>query len=383
MAKEVSEKKGLSKLKRPPSTGVVRVEAKEPGIGKAYDVSSGSERKKKLKPTTEKTTLGVNNGDYIIVKSGTRFRLAFANNPERNRAVIESTLRMDEPEVVEFDNDSLVANLGPNPVVGKVFGVHVEPLNSEKLHKIGNVLYYRPMKELESKALHYAFDKVVAKLDAEGLDAVLPFAQIQIRAGKGKYPATYMPKKLKDGTVADVIVFHPKFLDDPKANMYSLYHEIALAHWQHTVNDDTRARWLSVYNQSIKVDRAKKSQMDGLLKSLLDSQVSIREFMRDLDDAEKALMREALAYLKKHHKLSPAEVNILLNHDSRALGEIWPTSAAMSLSEVLITQRATLSVQELFAESVAHVLFGKNIPRQLEKLVSVTFKRIRSGGGGT
>lgn len=319
----------------------------------------------------------VGKDDYIIVRVGSKCKLGFAHNPERNTCYLEETLQSEEPIVFEYDEKTLIACLGADPEIGTAFGVHIEPQRSEQEHEIGPILYHRKMKKEEKKAFKWGLDKAVETLKEHKLEAILPIKRVELRNKKGKYAGHYVVKRKGDDT-QDKIVFHPQVLEDPKYNLYVVLHELAHALWFRKTSDEFRARWLVSYNEHTHVNKAKKSHMESLLKQLIESQAGIREFAKELeDDEDKALFREILVYLKRHHKLSPQDVNLLLTHNSQVLGEIWPTSASLSESELPITAYAATNVEEFFAEAVSHVLTGKAIPKKIDKLLQKTFKHIR------
>lgn len=323
-----------------------------------------------------KLPIVVGKDDYIIVRVGSKCKLGFAHNPERNACYLDETLQSDEPIVFEYDEKTLIACLGADPEIGTAFGVHVEPQRSEIEHKLGPLVYYRKMKKEEKKALKWALDKAVEVMVEQKLDSVLPIKRVEVRNKKGKYAGHYVIKRKGDDT-QDKIVFHPQILEDAKYNLYVVLHELAHALWFRKTSDEYRARWLVSYNEHTHVNKAKKSHLENLLKQLIESQATIREFQKDLEEEDKALFREILVYLKRHHKLSPQDCNLLLTHNSQVLGDIWPTSASLSESEQPITAYAATSVEEFFAEALSHVLTGKAIPKKIDKLLQKTLKHIR------
>lgn len=315
---------------------------------------------------------------YIIVKVGKKNKLGFAHNPERNSCYLEETLQDEEPVVFEYDEKTLIACLGTKPEVGSVFGVYVEPHRAEKEHPLGMVHYYRRMSKLDKKALRSAMDTTVTLLQKHGLDDILPIQRIEIRSAKGRYAGCYK-YKLVDGKAQDAMILHPQTFEDLKYNIYVLAHELGHALWYRRLPDAYRARWLALYNSYTTVNNAKRTRLEQLLKALVDSQVSVREFKRDLEEDDAALFKEVETYLKRHHKLSPEGLNILLNHNSQTLGEIWPSYASLSETEQPISAYGATSVFEFAAESFAFYLTGKQLPKRIDKLMERSIKQMRVG----
>lgn len=367
--KKKSKKK---EIEPPPSK-----KKKKKGGDVVLDVS-GRNEDTDIPDSKEKVALPIVVGkdNYIIVRVGSRYKLGFAHNPERNACYLEETLNSDEPEVFEYDDKTLIACLGADPELGTAFGVHIEPQRSEVESDFGPIIYYRKMNKAEKKAFKWALAKALETLKENKLDGVLPIKRLEVRNKKGKYAGTYSIKR-KGDDVQDKITFHPQVMEDPKYNLYVVLHEVSHALWFRKMSDEFRARWLVSYNEHTHVNKAKKSQLESMLKRLVESQVGIREFNKDLDDEDKAIFREILVYLKRHHKLSPQDVNLLLTHNSQVLGEIWPTSASLSESDQPISQYATTKVEEFFAESVSFYLTGQTLPKKIDTLLQKTLKHIR------
>lgn len=316
---------------------------------------------------------------YIVIKVGKKFKLGFAHNPERNTCYLEDTLHSDEPETFEYDDKTLVACLGLEPECGKVFGIHIEPKRAEKLYPVGMVHYFRRMTKLEKKALRSAMETIVPLFEKYGLPTdIFPIARIEVRAAKGKYAGLYK-YKLVDGKAEDTVILYPQTFEDLKYNLYVLAHEFGHALWYRKVADNYRAKWLELYNTFTVVNKAKRVRLEQMLKALLDSQGTVREFGRELDLEDAALFKEVLTYLKRYHKLTPEHVNLLLNNNSVLLGEMWPTAAALSESENPISVYAGSSVEETFAESVALLVTGKQLPKKFDLLMQRTIKHMRHG----
>lgn len=348
----------------------------------SIDVSGSAEPtevKKKVK-VSNKTMITVEKDDFIIVRIGKKNKLCFAHSPKRNTAYVEDTMEMDEPVTVEYDADSLVANLGKQPSAGSAFGVSINPRHGEIDSPIGQIHDYRKINEAEAKALRIGIKKAVAKVEEIGLGKVYPFSRIEVHSPKGKATGTYNVS-FKTGSPVDLVKFHPIILEDQIENQTYVLHETGLAIWFRYVPEKVRSEWLELYNSLTKVSKAKKADMEALFTSLVSSQMSVREFQRDLEEDEAALFKEALAYLKKIHKMSPEDVNILLNQNSKVLGEIWPTSAATSNTgsvTAVLGQVAATSVQKMFAEVFVAHLKGKQIPKSCTKLLEKTIKAAKA-----
>ena len=341
------------------------------------DVSGGGKKEVSKKKESTKVMLPVEKDDYIVVRVGNKNKLAFAHSPKRNTAYIEDTMSLDVPVTFEYSAETLIANLGKDPLPGKAYGVEVQPHYGEVKSEIGPMHLYRKLDDEEKTAINIAIKKIKKKVDAQGLEKVFPIYRIEVLNPKGKWAGSY-GVKFNGGVAEDLMRLHPKIISDQIYNQYIFAHEIGHAIWFRYVSEKVRSEWLEVYNGLTKVSKAKKSEMEELCTALVSSQQSVREFQRDIEEDELALFKEALSYLKKHHKLSPEDVNILLNQNSKALAAIWPTTASFSTSESLVGEYSKVSVQELFAESYAYHTTGKEIPKSILKLLEKTLKKAQS-----
>ena len=375
-APKKKKKKGLVK-----SEGL-DLKPKMKDLGRDVSGTKAGDGKVKKKKKTEvaaadaKVQLPVEQDDYIIVQIGKKNKLAFAHSPKRNTAYLEESLNTNEPVAIEYDANTLIANLGKDPKPGKVFGVEIMPHLGEIDTPIGPMHFYRKCSDAEKEAIRIGVKKAHKKITDLDLEKVFPISRIEVHNPKGKWAGTYSVS-FKTGEAVDLIKLFPKIVEDQIYNQYIFIHEIGHALWYRFVPEKIRALWLEQYNTMTKVSKAKKSDMESLCQSLVNSQMSIREFQRDLEEDELALFKEALSYLKKVHKMTPEDANVLLNQNSKVLAEIWPTSASFSNTDsvtALMGEYAGTNVQEMFAEAFALSLTGKSIPKTVQKLLDKTLK---------
>lgn len=374
--KDKDGKKKKSKELVPTNALDLKPKKKKKKTDEIINVSGGAAEltsKKKI----SKAQLPVDKDDYIVVRIGKKNKLCFAHNPKRNTAYIEDTMNLDEPVSIEYDANTLIANLGSDPAPGKAYGVDVQPHYGDYASPIGRVHLYRKLEDSEKKAVEISIKKIVKKIEGIGFEKVFPISRIEIHNAKGKWAGEYRISN-KSGEIFDVIKLHPKLLEDQVYNVYIWAHEVGHAIWYRYVPEKLRAEWLELYNESTKVSKAKKSQMEELCTALVASQESVREFQRNIEGEELAMFKEALAYMKKIHKMSPEDVNILLNNNAKVLAQIWPTSASISSTESLVSEYATVSVQELWAETFAWSLTGKVLPKTVQKMLDRTLKAAKA-----
>lgn len=377
-SKDVVEDTGVKKKKKKDKEGMhdygreVRNGADEGKKKKKKDVAKAEDAPKVMLP--------VEQDDYIIVKVGKKNKLAFAHSPKRNTCYIEETMSTDEPVTFEYDASTLVANLGKEPQPGKVFGVEIMPHYGAEETPMGMMHLYRKLNDAEKNAIAIGIKKAVKAVKEIELEKVFPITRLEVHNPRGKWAGSYQVS-FKSGEAVDLMKIMAKILEDQIYNKYIFLHETGHAIWYRYVPEKVRAEWLEKYNSMTTVSKAKKADMEQLCQSLISSQLSVRDFQRDLEEDELGMFKEALGYLKKVHKMSPEDANVLLNQNSKVLAEIWPTSASISNSDSLSAQLgeyAATNVQEMFAEAFAFHLTGKQLPKSILKLMEKTLKAARS-----
>lgn len=322
--------------------------------------------------------LTINKDDYIILRHRSKPTLCFVLNAKSRRAVVEKTLHLDEPENITYEDENVLANLGANPVNGKVFGVDVTPyvrtINSKKY---GPIHLFRNVPKKELKALRAALDKMFDKYDEVASTAFLPLHATHVLPKKGKYAGCYIAKS-KGSEVMDVIKYHPETLADPIYNEYLVAHEFAHGLWYRCVPLDMRARWIKLYQKRMTLTAIKNNHLEELFSELARYEGTIRDYSKEVaDDAEKLVIKEVFTYFKRYHRMSPTDVELLLTHDSGKLGDMWPNRAMLTEGRADLSQYALTNVEEFFAEAVSYHMVGKTVPKDVKKALTSTFKKCR------
>lgn len=318
--------------------------------------------------------INVSKDDYIIVRNGAKNILCLAINPERNRAVIDKTLAHDETKYVEYDEKSLVANLGKKPLAGqKVYGVSIEPFNRIVDTDIGQMFLFRKLNKLERKALMSAIKRTYSKMKSLGLD-VFPITEIVVRPKHGKYAGSYT-FRVKMSEVTDSIQLHPETFDDVKYNAYILYHEFGHAVWYKRIPMKLKAKWIVMYEKRIEQLNILKDRLTPMLDDILSYEGTLMEYQKELEEEDRLVLKEVLSNYKRYHKLDMRALSILMSEDKDTFASMWPKRASIisSIKED-ISAYAMVSPEELFAECFAFYMTGKMLPKDATKLLEKSLK---------
>lgn len=320
----------------------------------------------------------VTKDDYLIVSVGTKNYLCFAHNPERNKAIIDGSFAEDEVRYVDYDESTLIANLGKKPKVGQTaFRVRVEPYVRTRETDWGPMLFYRRMKKKEGKALRKSMKDVKTILDDNNLGDILPLSGISIYPKRGKYAGMYKCR-FHLTEVYDTMELYPETFEDPTYNNYILMHEIGHAVWYRKTPSKVRARWISLYQERLEVVDDLKDTLKDALEDFLASDESIKAYRGSLDEMNALVFKEAILHIKRYHKLDETSLDTLRQENQERFCELWPEHTAV-LEGVRDdpSSYAMTKPEEFFAECFAYHMTGLKVSKDIKKLMEKTLKYIR------
>lgn len=340
------------------------------------DVSGDKPKKKKQKTRDISLGMPVEKDSYIIVKVGTKNYLCLAINPERGRAVIDSTLIDDEPKTIEYDEQNLVAVLGTKPKPGSAYGVKINPYISSVETKYGPIHFYRELNEREMKSFKKALKSTYGKMIDSSLD-VFPFTAMRVYPKRGKYAGMYEIRR-KGGEISDKVDLFPETFEDAEWNEYLLFHEYGHAVWYKMVQSRMKARWIKMFHKRIELTNFLKERLVSLLDECLAYQDgNLKDFFKELDDESKAVFKEVLAHYKKYHKLDSRSLDILFTEDSEKFASMWPKRSTVVESKMDPSEYALTKPEEFFAETFAFYMQGRKMSGDIKTLMEKTLLQIK------
>jgi hypothetical protein len=319
-------------------------------------------------------TIALSADDYAIIRYNRKPKLCFVLNPKK--AVIAETLETDEPEHIKFAPEDVLANLGPKPYVGKVHGVHVEPMRRQAQKPYGLLCFYKKLEKKDVKNIKSAFNWMWSTLEELDIRNVLPVTRIEIREKKSRYAGMYAIKRTKGGDVTDRIELYCQDYQDRDYLQYVVAHETGHALWYKLIPEQLRSRWLELYESRISVSKFSEKQLTTLLNDVMEYEGGIQAYSREVaDDDTRALIREIYSYFKRTYKLDRRDVELLME-TSRKLGSMWPTAAALGRTVGIdLGEYAMTKPTEFFAECFAFHMVGKKLPKDCRKLMEETLKK--------
>lgn len=306
--------------------------------------------------------------DYVLVHQGNRKHLVSVEKTSDKmcRGVKQDNFPYDESDLT-FEKDEVVANYGKSP---KPF-IH-EAFYKEFNHKdFGRVLFFTKVSKDVKTEIEELLTTAFKKLNKAGVNHFLP-VNVEVRPPKGKMLGHYKTQK-HEGEL-DILCIRPS-LENPLD--FTLYHECAHGVWQRLITQrKIKASWIRDYHQFIEVQHLTSKDLKSLLNELLSATQSVSEFKAGLSENDQDILREVLSYIKKYHRLSVHDLNLLIDcGDTETITTLWPTDT-IALAKIKgngVTNYSLKNVEEYFAEVFATHMTKGNLPPRTQKLLLKTF----------
>lgn len=341
--------------------------------------------KKKSKDKVEKKAdlppIPYQKDDYIIVDHSGKLQLGLVLS--KTNLLLEDGVELDETSnSIEFSPESVRANLGQKPILGKVFGINVEPYDRTiSVPEWGDLRIYRTkIKREERENLKSALAKAHKILDKHKAFSFVKFlSHIELRSATGKYAGKYIKKKAKDDQPkVDIISINNVPLTDPKYALYVIMHEAAHGIWFRMVPKDIQARWLKLYAKRRIVQAVSDKQLAALSNAVETYDGSINDYIKEMADTEETvILKEVIAHIRKVHKLDRFDLDILYESGNREmLSSLWPVATDIATPTFEPSVYALTNPKEFFAESMSYYLTDVMIPKDLKKACEKTLEAL-------
>lgn len=330
--------------------------------------------KQKKKVSTPKT---LNEGDFVVAKVGKKNLClkVLSLNGTSFLAKPQKGLPYEDTENVELSRDSIIANLGPKPVVGNAYGAQVEPFLKTFEHTYWGALHYFTRLGMEErKLLNKALDKAVVTLGKKFKFNFLPI-DIEICVVKGKYAGSWHWSQKGDETT-NKLKLRPDSGWGLSHYSYVLAHEFAHGIWYNMVTNKWKAKWVKAYSNTVKLSNTTDKQIAILLKNLTKSGLTPAEFYRDIDEDKQPLLDACIEYMSQYWLLDGKALTTLVTA-GESLEQYWPKSALELFDqEVPISEYANKNVEEFWAEAFAFIQTGKKVPKSITHLMEQTLQHL-------
>ncbi|MGL5013403.1 MAG: hypothetical protein ACRC6V_03810 [Bacteroidales bacterium] len=320
--------------------------------------------------------------DYVIIEHSGKKHLGLVLT--KGKVLLEKGVEDDETsKTADITPENVIAVLGKEPPVGKVFGVHIEPyVRTIDIPNWGDVRIYRKsLKKDERILLKKAFAEAHKVLDKNKAFSFTKFlSHVELRSTVGKYAGKYKKNRSKSEIdPVDVITINNVPMTDKTYLVYVLLHEASHGIWFRQVPKDIQARWLKLYAKRMIVQAVTDKQIQALIEAVNEYEGSLNDYMKEMaDEDDSIILKEVIAHIKKVHKLDRFDLDILYDSGNRStLSALWPVATDIAKPKFEPSVYALTNPKEFFAESMAYYLTGTKLPKDLMKACKKTLSGLQ------
>lgn len=319
--------------------------------------------------------------DYLVFRTHAEnkdpvYHLGRAIKPTSDGLLVDlEKNRHFDPKRVEIQKHQILLNLGADPEPGMVYGQDLNNLYRGAISTEYGIDFHKFSKFSEKVNLQVenSVSKALKALKAHGLLCVTQLPLVyELRQKTSKYAGMF-----KSGKDVSRITLFTHDLAHVNFDAYILVHEVAHAIDHYLVDSkELRARWVKLFMHSIKATTVPLSEAKTMWKPFSTaSSVSAWKSSYE-EDTEKAKVNLILRMIKQAHGIAVTDLNALMAAEEfDVIKELWPTSDLHSTElNPLITEYATKSVKETFAEALALHITGTKLPKQVIRLVDDTIQ---------
>ena len=312
-------------------------------------------------------------GDYVVVSSPKK-ALVLASSESQGE--IKPSFYVEEPTLIDFKPEDVVANLGTSPMIGTVFGCKVEPLVRTLVHEsFGDVhFFYKPVKAFR-QALWDSLDFAYEQLEKHNLTEFMP-CTLEVRQPSGKYAGYYKYSGRDISEKPDVLCVKPA---DISAINYVVLHECGHGVWFRQLRSSKwRARWVKLYHKAVSVVEIETKEVMRILKGIQEQDDTglVSDYRGQLSEDDQRIFDACTAYISDYHNLDVKALDVLFQSGDD-LTSLWPTVVHVSDMSTHLTEYAMKSPEEYFAESFGLYMAGKKLPATTNELMVKTLAYLK------
>lgn len=294
--------------------------------------------------------------------------------------VMEAT-RHQSASTIEVPKASVALNVGETPPPGKVYGYDLHHIFTRRrtIDPLGEVAFFTRATKEQVSSLRTAAANVEKRLRKAKLDFILEAPidyHIVSKERAGKYAGMYHHSK-------DLSKHNHKIevtLDDSRRESasintyeYVLAHEIGHAlHFGYLKNSDAAdAAWVRAYTRTVRPIAVPTDLVEFMLETLIKSG-SVDGARGEIPEDGLPAWKRVLNEVRTSSGLTPKEIDLLLKDNrTKTVKEAWPRTGLMRNElHPSVTQYALKNYRELFAETFAFRILGKDLPEDLEALIT-------------
>lgn len=301
--------------------------------------------------------------DFLVVNvtAGKRALVkCLAVSKDGKRAKARLAADTDEAPTFDLVLSEVVANLGKSPSVGSVYGLQIEPLRERIASNFwGEIQIFCELDDKRRKDVQLELKEARAKVEKLNLPPLPLLTQIKTRNSKMLGFYKYRPK-------ADADILCVKVEEDICDMQYKLGHEYAHGIWFRNFLPKMRMAWVNMYHDSLDIAEVTDAELTTILDDL-KTYGDLPGFLKENPDLA-ATMRAVFRHIKQTHSLEKShfQMALMLGED---IEQYWPSSLELAEKQVLLTEYAQKSPEELWAEAFGLKFSGKKLPAKIDALL--------------
>lgn len=308
-------------------------------------------------------------GDYCLVRLEHKNYLVSVESAGSKicKAMVQKNYPYTEDEV-SFEASDVIANFGQDPT-----HTGYEVFRKYSVSDVGKIYYFVKAGKETRKKLEKEINKCFSELGKRGLASIFPIV-VEVRPEKGKVQGYY---KLNLKSDVDYLGLRASRELDVR---HTFFHEIGHGIFNRLlVSSKDKSAWVSLYNTFIDVKDIDSKAMRKYIKGLIHSCIPVADYIKSIEnEAEILILKEILSYVKKYHRLSIKDLNIMIESgETKELEKVFPKNYVSLAQEKSngVSDYSTKSPEEFFCESFAHHMTGKSLPSSIKKLMEKTLQR--------
>jgi hypothetical protein len=297
--------------------------------------------------------------------------------------------------VIEVPKKMIKVNFGPTPHPGKAYGVDLGNIYLKSFeHEFwGPIHFFTKLRPDLLKMLRNSLDRTAKIVDRLKLEHYTGAFDTQIRAKQGKWAGKFLFRP-KDGHHS--VWYAPEWSPTPESLDYVVLHEFGhVLRYLGLTNKKYRAKWLELFHETVAPQIIEYKDLKAIRKELeslaSDEDVSLKKALYIVangendeespndDEEQKHKIKILLRWFKQIHHLSPTDLGTIWDADKfDQIAKLWPTmSIDSSKLKPLVSEYATVSSEELFAEAFAFYATKKKLPGRVETALEKSLSVIR------
>jgi hypothetical protein len=303
------------------------------------------------------------------------------------RGVVEEHRHLTASHI-EVPLSAVMMNVGPDPFPGKVYGYDLSYLfrRYRAVPALGDVAFFCKVTKDEVTQLREAAASLYRRLTKAKLDFVFddPVSyEVVSKQYAGKWAGMYSRAKKEGDSHRIQVTLDKSRLETSSIGNYEyvLAHEIGHhVHYQYVKGTSPAdAAWIRAYQETVRPLMVDSKLVKTFLEHLLHER-SVRSLIAETEADLQPQLKRVLKEVRSSAGLGPRELDRLLEvHKDDDLQKAWPQSGLMlSEKHPSVTEYALKNYHELFAESFAFYLLGRELPKKLTKLMEHSLSLARS-----